>query len=168
MQEIWKEIKNNKEYFVSNYGNIRHNNKILKGWIQNTGYRTVALHEKKYSVHRLVAQAFIPNPEDKPQVNHIDGNKLNNKANNLEWVTSKENVKHAWDNGLSTGSYGNKNRSKAIMQMNKDGEIINFFVDSIEASKKVNICSRNIRKVCNGERKTAGGYIWRYYDRQTD
>ncbi len=78
--------------------------KELVGKISNCGYRTVLLTVNKKRlhrlVHRMVAEAFIPNPEDKPQVNHKDGNKLNNNAENLEWMTSKENHLHARDAGL--------------------------------------------------------------------
>lgn len=86
--------------------------------LNNRGYHSVSITKKTFMVHRLIAQAFIPNTENKPQVNHKDGNKLNNKLENLEWVTPKENSKHAADMGLKTGvalanSLANlKNKSK--------------------------------------------------------
>ena len=104
MNEIWANIKDYEDYQVSNLGRIRSykNNKviILKGWIQNTGYLTITLNNKKYSVHRLVAETFIHKEKGKDYVNHIDGNKLNNCVDNLEWCTCKENIQHAYKIGL--------------------------------------------------------------------
>lgn len=108
--EVWKDVVGFEEYFqVSNLGNVfsKRTNKILKQFIHDSGY--VYLSTKIggrngkcycFKVHRLVAEAFIPNPDNKPEVNHIDLNKLNNFADNLEWSTSKENTKHAIDNGV--------------------------------------------------------------------
>jgi len=81
----------------------------LKQHVSNSGYARVELFSngsgRKFSVHRLVATAFVPNPHNKPQVNHIDGNKLNNAASNLEWVTQSENQKHAYAIGLQKGHH---------------------------------------------------------------
>ena len=104
MNEIWANIKDYDDYQVSNLGRIcsykNNDRKIIKGWIQNTGYLTVNLDNKKYSVHRLVAETFIHKIKGKNVVNHIDGNKLNNNIENLEWCTTKENIQHAFKNGL--------------------------------------------------------------------
>ena len=108
--EIWKDIEGYEGlYKVSNHGNIYScvRQKLLKQTkIKN--YSRVQLNKGKQitsRVHRLVAEAFIPNPEKKPQVNHIDGDKQNNKAENLEWNTSKENINHAHRTGLATNSH---------------------------------------------------------------
>lgn len=110
-QEIWKPIAEcNGEYYVSNCGRVKSlkfgKERILKQATNQNGYLFIIIHRKnhkqRYSkIHRLVALAFIPNPNNKPQVNHKDGDKCNNHIDNLEWVTNSENIKHAWDNGLN-------------------------------------------------------------------
>jgi hypothetical protein len=121
MQEIWKNIKDWEGYKISNLGRVKslpkkwiiQNNNIQitkerfkKNFKTNGGYLQVDLSKntKRYHkyLHRLLAEAFILNPENKPEVNHIDGNKLNNNLKNLEWVTSSENKKHAFKIGLKS------------------------------------------------------------------
>jgi|694.fasta_scaffold133323_7 hypothetical protein len=109
--EEWKIVAEcNGRYYVSNYGRVKSfmyfREKFLNGGIVGRGYRKVILVDKlnkpkQFYVHRLVALAFIPNPENKSSVNHKDGNKLNNNVDNLEWMTQQENVQHAWDTGLN-------------------------------------------------------------------
>ena len=112
--EIWRDIVDDDvdyegKYQVSNFARVRsfHRDKvkIIKPDIIHTGYLRVLLYKngktKSYYVHVLVAKAFIPNPENKTQVNHIDGNKFNNNVENLEWVTPSENIVHAFEKGLS-------------------------------------------------------------------
>ena len=123
MNEEWQDIQKFPKHQVSNLGNIRiKNGRILKNRCPNrTGYIRVVLGggKKRPLLHRLVADAFIPNLENKSQVNHIDGNKQNNAANNLEWVTPSENQKHAYYVlGVKTGfAYG-----CGIMRQNQKGE----------------------------------------------
>lgn len=108
-QEIWKPVAEcNGEYYVSSWGRVKSlkfgKERILKPSLIGNGYRAVLIHlDKKvkcHTIHKLVALAFIPNPDNKPQVNHKDGDKLNNHMSNLEWLTAKENTNHAWSTGL--------------------------------------------------------------------
>ena len=101
-------IKDFEYYTIDKNGNVFsiRKNKYLKPYLdRKNGYLSVALHKdgthKNYRVHRLVAETFISNPSNLPQVNHIDGNKLNNNVENLEWCTSQQNIQHAWTNGLN-------------------------------------------------------------------
>ena len=110
MEEIWKPIEEfDGEYMVSNHGRVkslkRHKERIMPMTIQESGYYAAMFHMNKKSycrkVHRLVCEAFIPNPDNLPEINHIDGNKLNNHVSNLEWCTHQQNVTHSWDHGLA-------------------------------------------------------------------
>lgn len=105
--EIWKDIIGFESlYEVSNYGQIRNVKtlRILKFHLETKGYLGISLRKnnksKRFAVHRLVAIAFIPNPENKPEVNHKDGDKQNNRVDNLEWATAKENTNHSINTGL--------------------------------------------------------------------
>jgi NUMOD4 motif/HNH endonuclease len=101
VDEIWKSI-DGLNYEVSNCGRVRNKEtkRIRKLEVHDRKYLRVKLNKKAYKVHRLVGLLFIPNPDDKPELNHKDGNKLNNSVDNLEWVTPKENTKHALKTGL--------------------------------------------------------------------
>lgn len=124
MNEEWKDIENYKGlYQISNIGRVRslsrfqsRTERLLKGEIDNRGYVRVRLSFKnrtqKFQVHRLVALGFIPNPQNKPQINHINGNKSNNIYTNLEWCTESENMIHAFKTGLQSLSGEKNNQSK--------------------------------------------------------
>jgi hypothetical protein len=130
----------------------------LKGCVSFHGYIEVDLCNKgknrRKSVHSLVAEAFLP-PSDKAVVNHKDGNKLNNDVSNLEWTTIKENVEHAFVNGL------HNNPKKPVISIDKHGNEV-MFESTIEAYRQTGVQRSHISKVCRGERKTAGGYKWKY------
>lgn len=121
MEEVWKSlIYQGGEFFdfeVSNLGNLRNvkTNTLYKQHLNKTGYMQVCVslggrdNKKVFKIHKAVAETFIPNPENKPQVNHIDANKTNNNVENLEWVTNLENSHHAKDNGLMKTKRGEEN-----------------------------------------------------------
>lgn len=165
---MWKKIKYNGQelnYSVSDKGQVRNDKThyILKPSFQN-GYYSVRLviepnKSKHFRVNRLVAETFIPNPENKPYVNHIDGLTFNNDVTNLEWVTPSENSIHAYRIGLR-----NPNRQKGVNQYNLEGKYLLTFESINEASRQTGVQSSKISEVCRGNRKTAGEYQWRYYE----
>ncbi len=112
---------------------------------------------KVCSIHRLIAKAFIENAFNKPQVNHVNGIKTDNRVVNLEWVTRSENAIHAVENGLMT-----KFNKKKIVQLTKYGIFINQFSSIKEAGKHTGIESKNISTVAKGKRNYAGGFRWKY------
>ena len=161
------------EYFFNKYditkeGIIinKQSKKQSKGCINNRGYRMFTCRYKnkhfRYSIHRLLAIKYIPNPNNYPIVNHIDGNKLNISLDNLEWCSYSHNTKEAVRLGLM--NYNNSHGPcKKIIQINKDTkEIIKIYNSIIEASKELKISRSSISKCCKGKYKTCGGYIWKY------
>lgn len=174
MEETWKDCKHYEGlYEVSTIGRVKNKKtgKILKQCMESSGYYKVNLYKygkvKNESVHRLVALTFIDNPDSKPQVNHIDGDKLNNEVTNLEWATQSENMKHAYDNGLHYISDYQKQRiresnitkkSKAVRCI----ETNTIYLSANEAQRQTEISQGSISHCCNGVRNTAGGFHWEY------
>lgn len=154
--EIWKKFEDG--YSVSNEGNVKNdlNERILMGDKNNIGYRRICTPTKRYFVHRLVAEAFVPNPDNKPVVNHIDGNKTNNRADNLEWVTRSENDLHAFRLGLRT-TYNNR----SVAKIDDNGVVLETFESLAEAQRKY---GRNVGEVCRGHRQRVAGYKWMFID----
>lgn len=99
--EIWKDIKGYEDYKVSNLGRVKNKHGRVIALVKNNGYDTIQLHKdnikKRFSVHRLVAEVFIPNPSRKPQINHLNSKRDDNRVENLEWVTQKENNTHRYN-----------------------------------------------------------------------
>lgn len=179
MEEIWKDIKSYEGlYQVSNLGKVRsfprkgtHTKKIhiLKSGKNHKGYLYVVLtnkyKKKTISIHRLVAQAFIPNPNNLPQVNHIDGDKLNNCVENLEWITNYDNMKHAMKLGLRDKIYKHgKEHFKSVIvnQYDLNNNFIKQWYCVRDIERELGFDNRNVCACCRGKRPTAYGYKWKY------
>lgn len=186
---MWKDIPGWEGYYkISKKGQVRSLPRIKKGrndltyktegklishYQHPNGYVYVNLRvpgRSRYSlVHRLLALTFIPNPHSKSEINHKNGIKNDNRLSNLEWVTRSEQIKHAFKNGLSKPNYSMKGKfgknhhsSRTIMQLDKNLRIVQVFESMGEAYRATGVCSGEISRVCNGERLSAGGFIWRF------
>jgi hypothetical protein len=179
-KEIWiKIIELNCYYEISSLGNVKSVSRAVKSSVQKNGFRItkekikpsqdngkgykqlyVQINRKRilFYVHRLVAKYFIENPLNLPEVNHIDGNKSNNSFRNLEWVTRKENVNHAFDIGLMK----NRKTGKRIKVFQISDNNVVLWNSISDASNSLKIDSSAISKVCRNINKTAGGYKWSY------
>ena len=170
-----RQIKNYPSYYVTEDGEVYSKRGVrkLKCTTDPNGYLRVFLlkdgHRFSASVHRLVAETFVPNPENKPEVNHIDGNKQNAKASNLEWVTHSENIRHSiyvlghdHITKINKGKFGKENhRSKTVLQI-KNGVVVGKFYSLREASKVTKTGASNIGMCCRGKTKSADGFQWKY------
>ena len=189
-EEVWSQIPGyNNIYEISNYGNVRSidravnakngSTRIVKGrdikLINNGLYYVVGLAKngktKQCFVHRLVAEAFIPNVENFKCVNHKDGNKLNNKVDNLEWCTIEYNVKDAWKNGLMGipkgkenkmfGRFGiNANKSKPVYQYDLNMNFIKKWDCQRDVQRELGFSEKSISNCVLGKQKTAYEFIW--------
>lgn len=181
--EEWRPIKGYEGlYEVSNMGNVRsldrvgyqrhwqgglsryfHKGHILKPHKRSNGYMCITLKKDgqkiTHNIHRLVAISFIPKPNGKDCINHLDANPQNNDVSNLEWCTQSENIQYAYDHGTKTPPH-----QKKVGQYDFDGNLIKIWNSQTEPEKALGIFQANIYKVCNGKRKQAGGYIWRYIE----
>ena len=153
----WKQIQGYSNYEVSDEGQIRNSKtgRVLKLRKNHSGYLRVGLHKNKkqkiHLVHRLVAEAWIPNPHNKPTVNHINENKEDNRVENLEWATYAEQNEH----GTRT------ERTQKKVRCVETGTVYDGVRD---AERQTNILHSSISKACQGKYKTAGGYHWEYVD----
>ncbi len=180
MKEEWRDVVGYEGYYqVSNLGNVKRKTSIVKSALLHlNGYKTVKEHIMKPSVmnkylsvrlckygvsktkkvHRLVAEAFIPNPQNLEQVNHKDENKLNNRADNLEWCTC-----------LYNQNYGTRKEKREHSQVKeiqkidvKTHKVIETYFSLMNASKMNGLSFKAISRCATGKSKTSGGYIWRY------
>lgn len=160
MKEIWKPVRKfESKYEVSNLGRVKSigtyntcKRGILEPMIDTSGYAHVRMYDsgmtEDVGVHRLVAETFIPNPDNLGYVNHKDENPLNNQVDNLEWCSNSYNIAY------STG--------KRVIQYDKSGLVIKIFNCIADASRELGIPTTNISKCCKGKRKSAGKFIWEY------
>ncbi len=163
----WKTIKEFSDYKVCDAGEVRSFKRremiVLKPGIGSQGYPCVILYRNGErnirKVHRLVLYAFVGKCPDGMEVNHIDGNKQNNRLSNLEYVTKSQNVIHAYQNGLQVPTH-----ERAVEQFMKDEQFIAEYRSQCEASRQTGVNNRDISACCTGRRKTAGGCIWRFAD----
>lgn len=195
-EEIWRPIKGYETYYeVSNFGNVRSLDRVninsdgvkrlLKGKIRRPakdkdGYLICDLHKnlkgKTFKVHRLVAQAFLPNPDNLPQVNHKDEYKTNNfiflkkdgsvdlDKSNLEWCDGKYNANYGTRNErIGEKQLNSTKRSKPVLQLDiNTGRVISEYPSVMEAARKLNINQGGISNCCNGKCKTYKGFKWKY------
>ena len=168
---IWKDIKGYEGlYQVSDEGEVRSlgngnsnssKERIIKPTKDKYGYLYITLckngKKKTIKIHRLVAEAFLPNPDNLPEVNHKDENKINNRANNLEFCDRKYNVNYGTGKKRSA-----EKLSKPVKQFDLQGNFIQEFPSANEVQRKFGYSHGNISSACSGKRKTANNFIWKY------
>lgn len=166
---MWKDYSC--RYEVSDEGEVRNKKtgKVLKPVKHNHGYGQYFLYfgdkenrvMEKFYAHRIVAEVFIPNTENKPLINHIDGNKMNNNISNLEWCTHSENNTHAYETGLS------KEKGQVrVEQYDLDGNLICIHESMSSAGRLLGISNTGIGNCCKGKNDTCGGFRWKYADKE--
>lgn len=177
--EVWKDVEGYEGlYQVSNMGRVKSTHyyhgtyeRILKSGKDQYGYSLVNLFKykkgKMHKVHRLVAQAFLDNPDNLSEVNHKDENPSNNCVDNLEWCTHKYNINYGTCIQRMVkkkrGAYNTK-KSKIVYQYTMNGEFVANYPSVSEIERQFGYGQGNISRCCLGKRKTAYGYIWRYAD----
>jgi hypothetical protein len=181
VDEIWKDIKGYEGlYQVSNLGNVRslryrNRDEVRELFLKPhaRGYLQVELHKngkrKMFTVHRLVAMAFVDGYEENKQVNHIDEDKKNNVSTNLEWVSASQNVLHSISHRKVVDGklryypkFQARTDKRPVVQMSLDGEIIKRWESTIKVKEKLGYSDWSVKQCCRGNRQTAYGYKWQY------
>ena len=161
MEDMIK-IEGYENYYITKNGEVWNGKKFISRWEDNVGYYQVVLYKngkkKHIRVHRLVAQYFVSNPHNKKQVNHIDGNKLNNNFENLEWVSNSENTKHGYDNGL----YRSRKRSHSILVKTKDGQAVGIFPSIRNLSEVLGLNRKTVTSILKNEKTNNYKYLFEY------
>lgn len=173
MNEEWKDIDGYPGYKVSTYGRVMSYHHwreptVLRMRHRGHGYLGVRLYDanggsSNLAIHRLVAEAFIPNPDNLPEVNHINEDKHDNSVQNLEWISHIENCRYGTSRDRRSKKMKNHpNISKVVLQLDMSGNVIGEFPSVAEAARTTNANRTKIICCCNGTRKTSGGFKWRY------
>lgn len=167
-KELWLPVKGYENFYeVSNEGNVRNKKTkyVLTPKVNNAGYCAVKLCKlgtnRLLQVSRIVATAWIPNPDNLPEVDHLDRNPFNNRVDNLEWVSREENIRRRKGHSNKKATE-NKRNARPVEQL-KDGKVIAWYPTLAEASRKTGINAAAIWKVCEKQlgRRTTGGFGWR-------
>lgn len=167
-KEEWEKVPSDTSFEVSSFGRVRKNGEMREPFSLPIGYKMIKLGNKKnVYVHRLVAEAFVPNPNRLPYVNHVDEDKTNNKASNLEWSSPSSNQKHGSSPERIRKKHkriweSNGSMKRSIAQFDKNGTFIAVFNSSREAENLTGC--KNAGRVARGEFKSTKGYIFRYVD----
>lgn len=174
MTEEWKDIKDYEGlYQVSNWGRVRSLNYNHTGKIKirtnvkaSGGYLKIGLNKnglyKNYSIHRLVAETFIPNPLNLPQVNHKNENKQDNRVENLEWISASGNTNYGTRNEKVSKANTNGKCSKTVLQLSLSGDFIREWPSAMEIQRQLGFWQSPISACCRGEKPHYKGFLWKY------
>lgn len=168
VEKEWRTVIECDKYEVNQFGEIRHKKRkqILKPRPNRSGYEYVNFsingQHKNFAIHRIVANAFIPNPNGYIEVNHKDYNKSNNCVDNLEWITSSNNKNHAYKKIKNRIT-----RGKEVEQYTKTGEYVKTYDTVSDAAKAMGCCVSAISNCCLGRTKTSMGFQWRFSEGST-
>lgn len=164
-----KPIKDIDGYFVSKNGDVYSKKgnllKKLKPYVNRSGYYIISIRRHTRILHRLIAKAWIPNPNILPEVNHKNGIKTDNRIENLEWCSRLDNARHSWKflgrKSPMLGRVGIKSPYSKVIRQIKDGVVIKEYYGACEAERETGVKRQNILSCCHGKTKSAGGYVWK-------